>query len=304
MHLAVVGTLRSLYAATPRKPPTGSAQLLLRHSSLPLDRRLRSFSGGTPLVPPPMPSPSPLRPLAGRDVLVTGLLGGVGAQLAKQLLLLGAAVAVHHPEEEDVVTADTLDASGGLLRPADLGDGLAAAVGRRLRAWVGAEGAAYGGGVGSAGRVEVLAAEALEGMTGERGADCTMHRDAVVACDGAGPLSVGPGMASPDCLVIVHLHTTTAAAVALLVAAVQGLARCPLIVGSQCTRTPLSGARPRRPAWCRRPGPDAASPFQRKPSQLWYSQPWFRPWKHSRHPHLVRCLPRRGSSEGSTGRGS
>jgi len=60
-----------------------------------------------------MPSPSPLRPLGGRDVLVTGLLGGVGAQLAKQLLLLGAGVAVHHPEEEDVVTEDSIDASGG-----------------------------------------------------------------------------------------------------------------------------------------------------------------------------------------------
>jgi hypothetical protein len=85
-----------------------------------------------------------------------------------------------------------------------------------------------------------------------------MHRDAVVACDGAGPLSVGPctGMASPDFLLIAHLHTTTATAavVALLSASVQGLARRPLIVGSQCTtagpRPPPAGFLP--PSWARR----------------------------------------------------
>jgi hypothetical protein len=61
------------------------------------------------------------------------------------------------------------------------------ALGRRLRAWVLAEGAGFGGGTGEAGRVEVLSHDPVEGSKAVAAAD------AVVTCDGAGPLSVIAG---------------------------------------------------------------------------------------------------------------
>lgn len=106
----------------------------------------------------------------GDVCLVTGLSGGVGPALARDLLLLGAAkVALHHPSLADVVTPEDVECAGGLLQANDVGDPIAAAVGRRLRAY---------------GDVEVLGHEALEGDARDL-AGATV----VCACDGAGPLS-------------------------------------------------------------------------------------------------------------------
>ena len=106
----------------------------------------------------------------GDVCLVTGLSGGVGPALARDLLLLGAAkVALHHPSLADVVTPQDVECAGGLLQANDVGDPIAAAVGRRLRAY---------------GEVEVLGHEALEGDARDL-AGATV----VCACDGAGPLS-------------------------------------------------------------------------------------------------------------------
>jgi NAD(P)-dependent dehydrogenase (short-subunit alcohol dehydrogenase family) len=68
-------------------------------------------------------------PLVERRVVITGLSGGVGAALAKQLLLLGAKVTLHHPDDEQTVTGETLEVCGGLLRESDVGDELPAALG-------------------------------------------------------------------------------------------------------------------------------------------------------------------------------
>ena len=119
---------------------------------------------------------------------ITGLRGGVGASLACQVLLQGAKkVTLHHPDENEAVTEETVEACGGLLRESDVGDGLPVALGRRLRAWVLAEGARAGGGA-EGGRVEVLGPDPVEGS------DSFAAADAVITCDGSGPLSVIAGL--------------------------------------------------------------------------------------------------------------
>ena len=120
-----------------------------------------------------------LRPLENRHVAITGLRGGVGALLAKQVLLLGAAkVILHHPgSDKETVTEETVEACGGVLRERDLGDELPAALGRRLRQ------------VAERRRIEVLGPDApVEGN------DSFAAADVVFCCDGAGPLSVVAGL--------------------------------------------------------------------------------------------------------------
>ena len=142
--------------------------------------------------PAPPATASPSRGgvgLQGRRVVVTGLRGGLGAALAKELLLAGVEkVTLHHPDDQERVTEDTLEACCGLLRASDLGDHLSAAIGRRLRGWVLAEGAEAGGSAGEGGRVEVLTHDPVEDTPAAAAAD------AVVACDGGGPLSVLAGL--------------------------------------------------------------------------------------------------------------
>ena len=110
-----------------------------------------------------------------RDVVVTGLRGGVGAALARDLLLLGAPrVWLHHPSATDAVRATDVDASAGILRADDVDAPLVGAVARRLRAY---------------GDVDVLGPEPLDA-----GATALADAAAVCACDGAGPLATSAGV--------------------------------------------------------------------------------------------------------------
>ncbi len=110
-----------------------------------------------------------------RDVVVTGLRGGVGAALARELLLLGAPrVWLHHPSATDAVRATDVDASAGILRADDVDAPLVGAVARRLRAY---------------GDVDVLGPEPLDA-----GATALADAAAVCACDGAGPLATSAGV--------------------------------------------------------------------------------------------------------------
>ena len=77
-----------------------------------------------------------MTPWSETEVVVTGLDGGVGALVAKQLLLRGVKkVWLHHPTLEDVIDESHLETSCGILRANDLGDGVASAFARRLRGY-------------------------------------------------------------------------------------------------------------------------------------------------------------------------
>ena len=103
--------------------------------------------------------------------------------------------------DDGLVRAEEVEAAPTLLRRSDVGDRRAAALARRLRAWVGAEGASRGGASaggggyggsssggrgGGGGRVDVI--------HGPLGAEVLDACDAVVCCDGAGPLSLIAGI--------------------------------------------------------------------------------------------------------------
>lgn len=114
-----------------------------------------------------------MAPWSDTEVVVTGLQGGVGALLARDVLLRGAKkVWLHHPVIEDVIDESHLETSCGLLRENDLGDGVASAFARRLRGY---------------GVVETLGHELLD-------VDTLPSKALVCACDGAGPLSASAGL--------------------------------------------------------------------------------------------------------------